>query len=186
MDIQSIKQRVLEDVDPQIKRRKKRQLLVSYLFVTAQFIVLIGIILVVFYILMGLSTVDGNSMYPTLHDKDTLIYQRSVEEYKVGDIVVVQRPDGEEFVKRVVGVAGDTVNIQEGKVYVNGKEQNLDGPVGETTIEKNEKPNPCRVGDNQVFVLGDNRLNSEDSRNFGPVNIDELRGRLIWYIGKLK
>ncbi|MCF0144189.1 MAG: signal peptidase I [Firmicutes bacterium] len=186
MDIDAIKQKVLEDVDPEVKRQKKKQARKSYIIVTVQFALLIGVIIGIFYLLMGLSTVDGNSMYPTLHDKDTLVYQRSVEEYKVGDVVAVMMPNGDEYVKRVVGVAGDTVNIQEGKVYVNGKEQNLDGPVGETTIEKNEKPNPCRVGDNQVFVLGDNRLNSEDSRNFGPVNIDELRGRLIWYIGKLK
>lgn len=47
-------------------------------------------------------------------------------------MIVLKRPDGEEFVKRIVAVAGDTVNIQNGKVYVNGEEEKLDGPVGET------------------------------------------------------
>ena len=70
---------------------------------------------------MGISTVDGNSMYPTLHDKDIVIYNRRCKEYKAGDIVAIARPSGEDYVKRVIAVAGDMVNIQDGKVYVNGE-----------------------------------------------------------------
>ena len=99
--------------------------------------------------------------------------------------MIIDRPGDEEFVKRIVAVAGDTVNIQNGKVYVNGKEQVLDGPVGNTYVMDDSVPNPYKVGDNQVFVLGDNRFNSEDSRSFGAVSIDDLRGRLTWYIGRL-
>lgn len=185
MDIESIKQQVLEDVDPEIKRQKRKQNIRSYIIVSAQFAVLIVLIIAAFYVLMGLSSVDGNSMYPTLHDGDVIIYQRGADDYKVGDVVIIDRPDGEEFVKRIVAVAGDTVNIQNGKVYVNGKEQVLDGPVGDTYVMDDSVPNPYKVGDNQVFVLGDNRFNSEDSRSFGAVSIDDLRGRLTWYIGRL-
>ena len=117
---------------------------------------------------------------------ETYCIDRSyAEDYKVGDVVIIDRPGDEEFVKRIVAVAGDTVNIQNGKVYVNGKEQVLDGPVGDTYVMDDSVPNPYKVGDNQVFVLGDNRFNSEDSRSFGAVSIDDLRGRLTWYIGRL-
>lgn len=184
MDIDAIKQKVLEDVDPEVKRQKKKQARKSYIIVTVQFALLIGVIIGIFYLLMGLSTVDGNSMYPTLHDKDTLVYQRSVEEYKVGDVVAVMMPNGDEYVKRVVGVAGDTVNIQDGKVFINGEEQDLEGPVGETRMTNKQGENPCRVGEDQVYVLGDNRLNSKDSRNFGPVDIDDLKGKIIFYFGR--
>lgn len=67
--------------------------------------------------LMGISTVQGNSMYPTLHDQDVVIYKRKNTEYRVGDVVAIKRPNGEEYVKCIVAVAGDTVNIQNGKIY---------------------------------------------------------------------
>ena len=89
-------------------------------------------VILIFYILMGISTVDGNSMYPTLHDKDIVIYNRRCKEYKAGDIVAIARPSGEDYVKRVIAVAGDTVNIQDGKVYVNGEEVRYDGEIGTT------------------------------------------------------
>ena len=186
MSIDKIKQKVLEDIDPEIKQQKRKQAIRSYIIVSLQFAVLIVLIIVFFYIMMGLSTIEGNSMYPTLHDGDRVFYKRTSDDYRVGDVVVVDRPDGEEFVKRIVAVAGDTVNIQGGKVYINGEEQILDGPVGETYLVKDSDiPNPYRVGDGQVFVLGDNRLNSEDSRSFGAVKIEDLSGRLIWYFGRL-
>ncbi len=185
MGIDTIKQRILEEVDPEVRAKKRRQNIKNYLIVTAQFLFLIGLIIVLFYIMMGLSTVDGNSMYPTLHDKDVVVYERKVDDYRVGDVVVFTTAEGEEFVKRVVAVAGDTVNIQNGTVYVNGAEQVLNGPVGDTKRMDMSIENPYIVGDNEVYVLGDNRVNSEDSRMFGAVNIDHIKGRLVWYMGRL-
>ena len=54
-------------------------------------------------------------------------------------MIVLKRPDGEEFVKRIVAVAGDTVNIQNGKLYVNGAEEKQDGTLGETLTEENNQ-----------------------------------------------
>ena len=82
---------------------------------TVEFVALIVGIMIVFYMLTGISTVQGNSMYPTLHSGDRVIYNRRTADYKAGDVIVLKRPDGEEFVKRIVAVAGDTVNIQNGK-----------------------------------------------------------------------
>lgn len=101
-------------------------------------------------------------------------------------VIVLKRPDGEEFVKRIVAVAGDTVNIQNGKVYVNGEEKKLDGPVGETKAsDEGDVEYPVTVQDDQVFVLGDNREVSEDSRMFGAVSLDDVKGKIVWYMGKL-
>jgi signal peptidase I len=185
MNIDSIKQQVLEEVDPVAREEKRRQTMRSYLIVMLQFIILIGVIVGVFYMMVGLSTVSGYSMYPTLHDGDVVFYQRSVIDYQSGDVVVVKRPNGEEFVKRVVAVAGDTVNILNGEVYVNGEEIVFDGQIGDTEVMSSEIENPYVVGEDQVYVLGDNRVNSEDSRMFGAVNVSELKGRLLWYMGKL-
>lgn len=132
MEIDEIKKKVLEDVDPQLRSQKKKEMRKARLVISLQFLALAAVILLVFYLMMGFSTVTGNSMYPTLHDKDIVAYFRLGKEYKPGDVIVLERPDGEEFVKRVVAVAGDTVNIQSGKVYVNGEEAKFKGTLGKT------------------------------------------------------
>ena len=106
--------------------------------------------------------------------------------HKAGDVIVLKRPDGEEFVKRIVAVAGDTVNIQNGKLYVNGAEEKQEGTLGETLTEENNQVSyPLTVGDDQIFVLGDNREVSDDSRAFGVVDMDDVKGRIVWYMGRL-
>lgn len=101
-------------------------------------------------------------------------------------MIVLKRPDGEEFVKRIVAVAGDTVNIQNGKLYVNGAEEKQEGTLGETLTEENNQVSyPLTVGDDQIFVLGDNREVSDDSRAFGVVDMDDVKGRIVWYMGRL-
>lgn len=108
-------------------------------------------------------------MYPILHSGEKVVYNQRVSDYKAGDVIVLKRPDGEEFVKRIVAVAGDTVNIQNGKLYVNGAEEKQEGTLG----------------DDQIFVLGDNREVSDDSRAFGVVDMDDVKGRIVWYMGRL-
>lgn len=186
MEMNEIKQKVLEDVDPEIHRLKKKERRKYRALVTVEFVALIAGIMIVFYMLTGISTVQGNSMYPTLHSGDRVIYNRRTADYKAGDVIVLKRPDGEEFVKRIVAIAGDTVNIQNGKVYVNGEEEKLDGPVGETKAsDEGDVEYPVTVQDDQVFVLGDNREVSEDSRMFGAVSLDDVKGKIVWYMGKL-
>lgn len=185
MEIDAIKKKVLEDVDPRIKEIKRKEERRTRLITTVQFLALIILMLVVFYIMMGISTVDGDSMYPTLHDQDKVIYLRSVPEYKAGDIVVVNRPGGEEYVKRIVAVAGDTVNIQSGKLYVNGKETIFEEAMGETDWMSDDLEYPVLVGASEVFVVGDNREISEDSRIFGPVSIEDIAGKILYYMGRI-
>lgn len=88
--------------------------------------------------------------------------------------------DSRDFIKRVIGVGGDTVEGRDGRVYVNGRpieEPYL--PRGTTTADFPE----TEVEPGAIFVMGDNRGNSDDSRNFGPVPVDSVIGRglvLIW------
>lgn len=182
-DKESIKKRVLEDVDPKLRRRKIKERRRQRLIVTLQFLALIVLMLLVFYLMMGVSTVKGNSMYPTLHDQDMVLYYRRQREYAPGDIVVLDRPGGDEFVKRIVAVAGDTVNIQGGVVYINGEKESFEGSVGDTGTDSEEIEYPLTVGDREVFVLGDNREISEDSRRFGAVSLEDVRGKIKWYVG---
>lgn len=130
-----------------------------------------------------ISTVDGESMYPTLHDKNVVIYERHNSEYKAGDIVALDMPNGDVYVKRVIAVAGDTVNIDREKIYVNGEEVTTPQAVGKTEAKSDKITYPLTVEDKQVFVLGDNREVSRDSREIGTVKIKNIKGKIRWSIG---
>jgi len=75
MDIDDIKKKILEDVDPETKRKRAHERRVQRFVIALQSIAVIIVVLLIFYMLMGISTVQGNSMYPTLHDQDVVIYK---------------------------------------------------------------------------------------------------------------
>jgi signal peptidase I len=149
--------------------------------------VLIGILIVTF---IGQRTiVYGNSMQPTLQQGDQLIVEKispRLNKLNRGDIVTVYVPDEldagkDTIIKRIVGVAGDTVEIKLGKVYVNGKELQEDYTKGDRTRPVNEEYSNVTVPRGYVYVLGDNRLPnaSKDSRSIGPVEIGRIRGKAV-------
>lgn len=124
--------------------------------------------------------VQGTSMEPTLHHSDRLLVYKlgyRFGEPQVGDVIVFRYPlDPErDFIKRVIAVAGDRIRIQEGTVYVNGE------PVDEPFVLRRDSASmPERVvPPGAVFVMGDNRTNSEDSREFGFVDRSLIIGRAV-------
>lgn len=143
--------------------------------------------------------VDGHSMDNTLNNGQRLI------EYKLGyffsppkrgDVIVLQYqkgilkylplPDPKEidYIKRVIGVPGDEVDFKDGKVYINGKELNEPYAKGRT-LPLGMKV-PAVVPPNNVFVLGDNRENSSDSRRIGFIDYSRIRGKATIRIWPLK
>lgn len=187
MDKTEIKQRVLSDVDPKLRAAKKREQRRTAIITAAEFIGVIVLVVIMFFILMGTSTVDGDSMYPTLHNGDKVIYQRHTSEFRRGDIVAINMDSGEVYVKRVIGLPGDTVNVQHGKVYVNGNEMVVEEAVGETNpTEGSAVTYPYVVLDDEYFVMGDNREVSDDSRNFGAVRDEQIKGKIKSYIGSVE
>lgn len=100
-----------------------------------------------------------------------------------GDVVVLKPPvhSTEPYIKRVIGLAGERVTFQDGYVYINGvklDESYIDGPI--TDCENSPNCDLGVIPDGYVFVLGDNRLNSQDSRSFGLVKIDDIVGK-AWF-----
>jgi signal peptidase I len=151
--------------------------------------------------------VDGNSMVPNLQDQEMLLVNRNVylhfdvnkwlnylpgddrEEPRIvypfhpperGDIIVFNPPVESEkpYIKRVIALAGETVEIKaDGYVYINGQkldEPYIQGPITECTSRKCDA---VTVPEGAVYVLGDNRRNSSDSRIFGPVDVDDIIGK---------
>ena len=153
--------------------------------------VLFALVLVYF---VGYRTdVVGSSMLGTLAEGDEVLVNRFVYKLtqpKTNDIVVFF-PNGNEkshlYIKRVIGVPGDTVQIKNGTVYVNGKV--FDEKIEAASIEHAElAEDEIEVGEDEFFVLGDNRNNSEDSRyaNIGNVKKEYIMGKAWFIVSPLK
>ncbi len=123
--------------------------------------------------------VEGQSMEPNLHTDQRLVIEKVSYRFhgpERFDVVVLRQPDeGDELlIKRVIGLPGETVEMRDGYVYINGEK--LDEPFadGET---RSGRESTILVPPLHVFVMGDNRSHSNDSRSFGPVPIENLVGR---------
>lgn len=161
---------------PGVARRFVR--LVRELLETILPAILIALLLNVF---VGQATrVQGQSMEPGLHTDQRLVVEKVSYRFhgpRRGDIVVIRVPSqGEDLlIKRVVGLPGETVNIHDGQVYVDG--QLLDEPYAIGDTRQGRVGQSITVPALQVFVMGDNRAHSNDSRTFGPVPIENIVGR---------
>ena len=124
-------------------------------------------------------------MEPSFHDGDRIVMEKI--SYRMGvpkrfDVVVFPRRKNYYLVKRVIGLPGETVQISaEGDIFIDGrllKEDYGMEPIGDAGIAENG----IILGENEYFVLGDNRNHSADSRNtgIGNVSIDDITGKIVW------
>lgn len=130
--------------------------------------------------------VDGRSMENTLKDGERVFVNEiilNIHEPEAGDIIVFQYNEELNFIKRVIGVAGDVVEVRDDELYINGElvpEPYLDDEkesLHSAGYVLTEDFGPVEVGEGQLFVMGDNRDNSKDSRDIGTINIDQVIGR---------
>lgn len=148
-------------------------------------VISLAIIIPVRYFLIQPFYVKGSSMEPNFHDYEYLIIDELTYRFNDpvrGDVVVLNDPrdHSQYFIKRIVGLPGDEVRIEDGDVQINGvnldetsyldEDVVTDSALGERTFT---------VEENEYFVMGDNRPASYDSRRFGPVSEDDFVGR-VW------
>lgn len=155
------------------------------------------------------SQVQQRSMEHTLVEKDAILIEKMslhFHEPRKGEIIVLLESDDinnsffgkidrlytdmfnkfrnidneSRLVKRVIGLPGDTIDIRDGKVYVNGEEQMEDYVTSETYPRSIAVP--LTVGPDELFVLGDNREVSQDSREFGCIKIEQVEGVAIFRV----
>ena len=131
---------------------------------------------------------SGDSMSPAIENGDIVLINRMIYDAskpKRGDIIVF-KPNGNEnarsYIKRIIGLPGETVQIKKGRIYINGeklKENYSISDMDEAGIAKEE----VTLGGDEYFVLGDNRKNSEDSRmaDIGNVKRSEIEGK-AWFV----
>lgn len=158
------------------KAEARNRLLVT-LGGTAVLLILLG---VVFFLFVGISRVDGSSMYPTYNSGDIVWFRRGGEDFARGTVVSLNMPGGDRYIKRVVAVPGDTVDIKDGRLFVNGRAVREPYANGVTEADpEGFVTYPCKLSKNKYFVLGDNRRKSVDSRSFGPVASAQIQGRIL-------
>jgi len=152
-------------------------------------------VLIIRAFLFTIIRVDGPSMMNTLHDGDRLYV--NVLDMKMNgperfDVVILHYPGrSEQFVKRVIGLPGDTIEVKEGTLYVNGEAMEEEFLSAERTARFSKSANnipAILVPEGQYFVMGDNRDNSNDSRNVGFITEDMFVGKvryIIWPFSRI-
>ena len=121
--------------------------------------------------------VEGRSMEPTVHDGDVAVVWRVAHDLAVGDLVVFRDPDAALSLKRVVGVPGDQVALRDTVLEVDGR--SVDEPYVDRSLVAGTYYGPVTVPAGSVLVMGDNRGSSIDSRDYGPVDADQIVGRVL-------
>lgn len=140
----------------------------------AKIIIFICIISLIFNI--GFAKVEGNSMKPKFENNDLIIYTKFKNNIERFDIVVL-KINGEYFFKRVIGLPGEKIEYIDNTLYVNGIEveekfqKSITKDFNVSSITSSDV-----ISKNKVLVLGDNRLYSSDSREFGLISINNIKG----------
>lgn len=120
--------------------------------------------------------VNGKSMYPTLSDNDVCIAEKYDKEPERYDIVIA-KVDGQTLIKRVIGLSGETLQVIDGTVYIDGEIVNVEYDF--FTADMGVLESPYTVGKNEYFLMGDNRGESYDSREFGSIGQEDIRGIVV-------
>lgn len=137
--------------------------------------------------------VDGESMSPTLQEEDRMIVTK-IGEPKRFDIIVFQGPDGSNYIKRVIGLPGDRIEYKNDVLYINGKAYNepyleeykkrlIEGTLTESFTLKETAVDSDTVPKDSLFVMGDNRRYSKDSRGIGVIPMEKVIGttNVVYY-----
>ena len=175
----------MQEKKPEIKEEQKIPGREMYEWVQA-LVCSVLVVVVLFTFVIRMIGVDGHSMVPTLQDKDRLLVLNSMlyDDYQYGDIVVLRKPTflAKPIVKRVIATEGQTVDIDfsTGSVYVDGELLKEDY-INELTFTEEGTEFPLTVPEGSIFVMGDNRNHSADSRSdkYGMIDEGRIVGRVV-------
>ena len=146
-------------------------------------VVALGLAMIIIVFFYQPVKVEGTSMAPLLSDQERIFINKFVYHFEPigrGDVVVFWYPldRTKSFIKRVVGLPGDEVEIRRGRVYINGK--NLEEPYVPSQYIDTAAYGPVQIPRDEYFVMGDHRISSNDSRIFGPVPSAFIYGKAVF------
>jgi len=164
-----------------------------FLDIIETIVIALSIFLIIYLFVASPHQVNGQSMVPTFQSGEYVLSDKI--SYRIGnphrgDVIVFHAPPaadcpegtGCDFIKRVIGLPGETVAVHDNHLYVNG--QQLDEPYIPKDFDINPGPatknGPITLSSDEFFVCGDNRPYSSDSRSWGPIHKDEIVGRAIF------
>ena len=160
-----------EDIEceDEIVARQKEDKLVKFVLELIPYLVILVVVVVIRTYICTPIIVSGPSMQPTL-DGGELMLLNKLSNFDRFDVVVVDI-ETEEIIKRIIALPGETITCERGIVYVNGKRQDEEYSQGYTfDFEK------ITLAEDEYFVMGDNREDSNDSRMIGPIKEDQIKG----------
>lgn len=174
-----------KDIEKKLKYRKSRQkekTVNSISLIIVIFLLAIFIVILINSFFFTVVTVDGDSMQRTLFDGDRLLVKKfgiNKNSINVDDLIYFRGQDKKYYLKRVVALPGDVVEIINNRLIINGIEKTEDYTRGDSTQAYDK--NKWILKDDEYFALGDNRYKdtSIDSRSFGPVKIKSIQGKVI-------
>ncbi len=134
-------------------------------------------VFVVFSQIFVVTQCEGMGMFPAIEDGDLILGYRLQEEYSKGDVVIYTRGDAT-YLGRIVAFGGDQVMMNDaGSLIINGSTQG--GEIMYPTYAKEGIEYPYRVPEGSLFLLGDYRTQTQDSRDFGSISLDNIQGKVI-------
>ncbi len=178
-----------EEVNPQRKATEFIGSVGKAIYSLIETILVALVLAIVLYLfIMTPHEVVGNSMHPTYKNGEFLMANKityRVSDPKRGDVIIFKFSDTQDFIKRVIGVPGDEVMIKDGKIYINGDMLNESNYLSSSVItnggEYLHEGQSITIEDGEYFVCGDNRTNSSDSRVFGPIEKEAIKGK-AWIV----
>lgn len=178
---QEKKSQVKQKKNSEIKQEKKSQIKQKLFFLILKAGAFVIFIAITFFLIFGISRCGDNMMSPAFKDGDIVLYYRLEKEYAQSDAVVIEK-DGEIQVRRIVAKEGDTVDITENGLLINGYAQQEKEIFSDTLPYTEGITFPITLKEDEYFVLGDNRTIAKDSRVYGVVKDKEIKGSVITLI----
>lgn len=155
-------------------------------------VLVLALCVVLYLLLITPHQVDGSSMYPNFHNTDYVVANKMVyrfSEPKRGDVVIFKFSETKDFIKRVIGLPGDVITINDGRYYLNGDHLDESDYLAPSMVTAGGKflyeGIQVKVPEGEYFVSGDNRPKSSDSRSFGTIKKEQIKGKVFIIVSPL-
>ena len=170
--------------DKHKKKEKNRSPMNPVQIFLLNFLIVITVLWILFGYVVGVMNAPNSDMSPNIKASDLLFYYKLDKSYRAQDVVVLVKNDTT-YVGRIVAVGGDSVDITDSeRLKVNGNMVSEPHIYGDTPRFEGFVQYPVQLGNDEYFILCDSRGGSEDSRYYGTVSADDIRGKVVSVLRK--